>query len=186
MSLVQSWTRAGLFGSGSGRDFQIISGFLGLILSMLTQYNFSFFFKYFYCIFHLNLYSVASTRLNYYYYFFFFCNNGLEQHRIICRPVFARYIISSRNRTFVSFVGFRAEFVQWVSGSGRENPPASHSAVGYNRNGHQSIAIPRSIFACLAVDRVPIWDLAFTWRVWATRFPVRVTRPDSENFFFAL
>ena len=37
--------------------------------------------------------------------FFIFRNNGIEQHRIACRPVFGHYIISDRNRAFDSFVG---------------------------------------------------------------------------------
>ena len=49
----------------------------------------------------------------------------MKQHRITCRPIFAHYIISGRNRAFDFFVGFG----QWVSGLGRENPPASNSGL---------------------------------------------------------
>ena len=54
--------------------FKLFRAFFELIFSMSTQNIFYPFFKRFCCIFYLNLYSVASTRLNYYY--FLFCNNG--------------------------------------------------------------------------------------------------------------
>ena len=105
---------------------------------MSTQNIFYLFFKYF-CI----LYSVASTHLDY----FLFCNNGIEQHRIICRPIFAHHIISDRNRAFDSFVGFG----QWVSGSGRETPPASNFASMYNK----------TLFYLLVIESLYLKPLTF-------------------------
>ena len=43
----ESWTRAGLFESGSGRDFQIISGFFRVDIRYVNAKYFLSFFKIF-------------------------------------------------------------------------------------------------------------------------------------------
>ena len=64
----QTWTRAGIRGSGSGCDFQIISGFFLADIQQVNAKHLLVFFKYFCCIFYLNLCSLGNTRLDFFYF----------------------------------------------------------------------------------------------------------------------
>ena len=79
---LQSWTRVGLFGSGSGRDFQIISGFFWADMQHVNTKYFSSIFLCFCCIFpHVphEIYKFSTDCLLVTFTF-------MKQHRITCRP----------------------------------------------------------------------------------------------------
>ena len=117
---MQSWTRVGL-GPGSGCDFQIISGFFRAdIQHVINTKNFCLFLKMLLLYFlfesvflrhwklftplfphEINKFSTACFLLTFTF---------IEQHRITCRPIFAHYNVSSRNRAFNSLVGFGPDF----------------------------------------------------------------------------
>ena len=89
-TLPQNWTRAGLFGSGSGRDFQIIPGFFRVDIQHVNTKYFLSFFKYFCCIFNLNLHSVASTRLDYIFFYFAImaCSSDVTKEQCVLVTLF--------------------------------------------------------------------------------------------------
>ena len=85
-SVRQSWIRAGLFGSGSssGRIRAMIFKFFRADIQHVNAKYFLSFLLIFllYC-----LSESVFCRKHSFGLFFLFCNNGIEQHRIICRPI---------------------------------------------------------------------------------------------------